>query len=261
MGGVAIAAATLTAFAVVAGVQPALIDAPQQWLPVLLAAMAMFLVGIFDDRLQLSPVAKLVFSLAIGAFLVFALAGIEPEGALPSWYTLVATVWFAGVCHSVNLLDNMDGLASGVGLIAALFLAALLGGGSAPVLGLTIVALLTALAGALLGFFHWNRTPARPTAVESLPFAFDGPPAPAPPDVVARDGSGRVTIRAVRLTSPIRLDGQLDEAIYAAVRPISDFVQQEPQEGSPATEKTEAWLLFDDDRVYASFRCVRSAHP
>ena len=157
MGGVAIAAATLTALVAVAAVQPALIDSPRQWLPVLLAAVAMFLVGIFDDRLQLSPVAKLVFSLAIGAFLVFALVGVEPERALPWWHTLVATVWFAGVCHSVNLLDNMDGLAAGVGLIAALFLAALLGG----LVGLTIVALLCALAGALLGFFHWNRTPAR----------------------------------------------------------------------------------------------------
>ena len=45
--------------------------------------LAMFVVGLFDDRLQLSPLAKLVASLAIGAFLVFALAGAEPDGALP----------------------------------------------------------------------------------------------------------------------------------------------------------------------------------
>ena len=71
-------------------------------------------------------------SLAIGAFLVFALAGVGAEGALPSVYTLVATVWFAGICHAMNLLDNMDGLAAGVGLIAAAFLAALLPGFSGP---------------------------------------------------------------------------------------------------------------------------------
>ena len=87
----------------------------------------MFVVGVLDDRLQLSPLAKLVASLAIGAFLVFALAGAEPEGALPLGYTLVATVWFAGICHAMNLLDNMDGLAAGVALIAAVFLALLLG--------------------------------------------------------------------------------------------------------------------------------------
>ena len=49
-----------------------------EWLSVLVAALAMFVVGLFDDRLQLSPIAKLVASLAVGAFLVFALAGIEP---------------------------------------------------------------------------------------------------------------------------------------------------------------------------------------
>ena len=94
--------------------------------------------------------------------------------------------------------------------------------------------------------------------VANVPFAFDGPPAPAPPDVISRDASGRATLRAVRLTSPIRLDGALDEAVYETVPPISDFIQQEPQEGAPATEKTEVWLLFDDDRVYVSFRCWES---
>src|SRR5262245_21242913 len=94
----------------------------------------------------------------------------------------------------------------------------------------------------------------------SLPFTFDGPPPPLPPDVVTRDQSGRVTIRAVRLTSPIRVDGRLDEEFYTTVPAISDFIQQEPREGSPATDRTEAWLLFDDDRVYVSFRCWES-HP
>jgi UDP-GlcNAc:undecaprenyl-phosphate GlcNAc-1-phosphate transferase len=124
---------------------------------VLLAAAAMFVVGILDDRLQLSPLAKLVASLAIGAFLVFALAGAEPDGSFPSSYTLIGTIWFAGICHAFNLLDNMDGLNAGVALIAALFLAWLLG----PSLGPAIVLALSALAGALLGFLYWNRPPAR----------------------------------------------------------------------------------------------------
>jgi hypothetical protein len=52
--------------------------------------------------------------------------------------------------------------------------------------------------------------------------------------------------------------GALDEAIYTSVPPISDFIQVEPQEGSPATEKTEVWVSFDDDYVYVSFRCFES---
>jgi UDP-GlcNAc:undecaprenyl-phosphate GlcNAc-1-phosphate transferase len=156
MGGIAIAGATLAGFAAIALTGMALPIAAS-WMFVLAAALAMFVVGVLDDRLQLSPVAKLVASLAIGAFLVFALAGGEPAGALPSGYTLIGTVWFAGICHAINLLDNMDGLASGVALIAAAFLAFLLG---VP-LGVPITVLLVALSGALLGFLYWNRPPAR----------------------------------------------------------------------------------------------------
>jgi UDP-GlcNAc:undecaprenyl-phosphate GlcNAc-1-phosphate transferase len=156
MGGIAIATGTLIGFALIAG-RPDLVGPPADWLPVPLAGVAMFMVGILDDRLQLSPLAKLVASLAIGAFLVFALAGAEPDDALPSMYTLVATVWFAGICHAMNLLDNMDGLAAGIGLIAAVFLAALL----PAFLGTTLLVLLASLAGALLGFLYWNRHRAR----------------------------------------------------------------------------------------------------
>ena len=72
-------------------------------------------------------------------------------------HTLVAHVWFAGICHAMNLLDNMDGLAAGVAFIAAAFLACLLG----TELGAALVVLLVSLAGALLGFLYWNRPPAR----------------------------------------------------------------------------------------------------
>jgi UDP-GlcNAc:undecaprenyl-phosphate GlcNAc-1-phosphate transferase len=156
MGGIAIAAGTVIACGGIA-LRADLAGPAVEWIPVLLAALAMFVVGILDDRLQLSPVAKLVASLAIGAFLVFALAGSDVEGALPSGYTLVAVIWFAGICHAMNLLDNMDGLAAGVGLIAAGFLAFLLGNS----LGFALVVLLTALAGSLLGFLYWNRSRAR----------------------------------------------------------------------------------------------------
>jgi UDP-GlcNAc:undecaprenyl-phosphate GlcNAc-1-phosphate transferase len=156
MGGIAIALATSIGFVVVAW-QPSIVSDLLPWTPVLGASLAMSIVGILDDRLQLSPVAKLVASLAIGAFLVFALAGTEPDAARRALHTLIAIVWFAGVCHAFNLLDNMDGLAAGVALIAAVFFAYLLG----DVLGAAIVVLLASLAGALLGFLYWNRPAAR----------------------------------------------------------------------------------------------------
>ncbi len=156
MGGIAIAAATVAGFGVAALLADSLGNVTE-WAAVAVAALAMFGVGVLDDQLHLSPVAKLVASLVVGAFLVFALVGAEPEGALPTGYTLVGIIWFAGLCHAFNLLDNMDGLASGVALIAALFLAWLLG--NALGAGLTLV--LFALAGALLGFLYWNRPRAR----------------------------------------------------------------------------------------------------
>ena len=107
--------------------------------------------------------------------------------------------------------------------------------------------------------------PARPSAlaVASVPgvglASIPGvPPIPIHPETITRDGSGNATIRAVQLTAPLRLDGQLDEAIYSSVRSISDFIQVEPLAGVAATEKTEVWVSFDDDNVYVSFRCWES---
>ena len=64
-----------------------------------------------------------------------------------------------------------------------------------------------------------------------------------------------MTVRAVRLTTPLKIDGQLTEDIYSSVRPTSDFIQQEPVEDAAATEKTDVWVFFDKDTVYLSFRC------
>ena len=86
----------------------------------------------------------------------------------------------------------------------------------------------------------------------------DGPPPPDPPAVLARDETGRVTGRAVRLETPLDIDGRLDEEVYATVPAMSDFIQVEPQAGAPATEKTEIWIFFDDENVYFVARCWES---
>ena len=75
---------------------------------------------------------------------------------------------------------------------------------------------------------------------------------------VTHDERGRATVRAYRLTEPLRLDGQLDEAIYTATPPIDGFRQQVPQEGAPATEPTEMWVFFDEDNIYIAARCLDS---
>ena len=84
--------------------------------------------------------------------------------------------------------------------------------------------------------------------------------APTPPAVVARDADGRVSVRAVRIQEPPEIDGRLEDPIYQQIPAIDGFVQQLPDEGEPATEPTEVWLLFDAENIYVSARCWDS-HP
>ena len=86
----------------------------------------------------------------------------------------------------------------------------------------------------------------------------DGPPAPEPPAVMTRDEDGRTTVRAIRLDEGIRLDGVLDEPVYETVAAITGFIQQVPDIGAPATERTEAWIMFDDTNVYVAGRLYES---
>ena len=88
-----------------------------------------------------------------------------------------------------------------------------------------------------------------------------GPPPPFPPDVVSRDDQGRTTIRAIKLAEGIRLDGLLDEPVYQTVSAVTGFIQLMPDEGAPATEKTEAWIMFDATNIYVAGRVWDSAPP
>ena len=89
----------------------------------------------------------------------------------------------------------------------------------------------------------------------------DRPPPPPPPEVIARDAAGRATVRAVKLAAGLRLDGVLDEPVYEIVPAISDFIQQMPVEGAPASERTDAWIMFDAANIYVAGRVWDSAPP
>src|SRR5262245_28305075 len=73
-------------------------------------------------------------------------------------------------------------------------------------------------------------------------------PAAAPASsTLTRDADGHVTVHATRIRQPIEVDGRLDDEVYGNVPPLTELIQQEPQAGSPISEKTEIWVLFDDD--------------
>ena len=87
-----------------------------------------------------------------------------------------------------------------------------------------------------------------------------GPPAPAADEAVSRDADGRVTIRAFRLSEPLTVDGVLDDPVYDQVPAADGFTQQEPDEGSPVSESTRVWVLYDADSLYVAAE-MEQQHP
>jgi hypothetical protein len=70
---------------------------------------------------------------------------------------------------------------------------------------------------------------------------------------VAQDLDSQLQKREVvayHTDSPIVLDGVLDEPAWAEAEPATDFIQREPLQGEPATEKTEIRILYDDEAIY-----------
>lgn len=67
--------------------------------------------------------------------------------------------------------------------------------------------------------------------------------------------NGTKTMRAVRASVAPTVDGLLNEPAWEDAEPIADFVQQEPDVNSPATEPTEVRILFDDEAIYFGVRC------
>ena len=126
----------------------------------LLPAVALvFFTGLIDDLFGLKPWQKLVGQVVAAAWAVAAGAQIHLLDGHPytAWLTIPLTVlWLVGCTNAFNLIDGMDGLASGVGLFATftILLAALLQGNW----GLAMATV--PLGGCLLGFLRYNFNPA-----------------------------------------------------------------------------------------------------
>ncbi|TMI23343.1 hypothetical protein E6H36_10755 [Candidatus Bathyarchaeota archaeon] len=126
----------------------------------LVGSFLMFFFGLWDDLKQCRPAPKLVFQV-IAASLFISAGGVFPLTGTHVLDVLVTYFWFVGITNAVNMLDNMDGLASGVVILAGGTLVVLAMGaspsrGTAPLafaLGQVFIA-------ALLGFWVYNRPPA-----------------------------------------------------------------------------------------------------
>jgi UDP-GlcNAc:undecaprenyl-phosphate GlcNAc-1-phosphate transferase len=147
-GGVAIVLATMCALFFIRPLGDVLLFAA--------TGFGIFIVGFTDDLIPLKPATKLVAQLALASVLVYfdlRLGWFEAEAL-----DMVATVfWLVAITNALNLLDNMDGLCAGVGIVAGLSL--LIGHGPIDA-ALPQALFLAAMVGAVAGFLVYNFHPA-----------------------------------------------------------------------------------------------------
>ena len=168
LGGVALYVAFITA-AVLAQFLPVERQDPKELtrlMGLILGSTFIFLVGLWDDKRELSPapqlIAQFIASLIAIRFLIFIEVINNPFTNRQVWFpwfvTLPFTIfWLMGMMNTVNWLDGLDGLAAGVAAILSAVLAIHMyreGQYSVALLPL-------ALLGATLGFLPYNFHPAK----------------------------------------------------------------------------------------------------
>jgi UDP-N-acetylmuramyl pentapeptide phosphotransferase/UDP-N-acetylglucosamine-1-phosphate transferase len=124
----------------------------------LLASGLLVVIGLIDDKFGMRPMVKLAGQ--VGVALILYASGVHVGGivvAFPPWLDCLVTVlWIVGAVNAFNLIDGMDGLATGLALIASAGLAGalLFTGHSSATLPYLV------LGGACLGFLRYNFHPA-----------------------------------------------------------------------------------------------------
>lgn len=164
LGGLPIFAAFLAATAWLASGSPKFMES---WWPVLLTSALMFGIGFLDDLKPLGAKFKLLGQIGV-AVLAFSI-GLSINGFtnpiaggkidLAPWLSFLITVgWLVAIPNIINLIDGMDGLASGLCLFICLTIGVVgvLAGNKMDVAFMAL-----ALSGALLGFLFFNFPPAR----------------------------------------------------------------------------------------------------
>jgi UDP-GlcNAc:undecaprenyl-phosphate GlcNAc-1-phosphate transferase len=125
---------------------------------ILLSALVLFLLGLWDDKKPLGPFLKLAVQFAV-AIIAAAFADVRVELFIENKIitTVLSAVWIVLIINAFNFLDNMDGAAAGIAVIASciLFTAAVVSG-QVFVGGLAVV-----FIGTLLGFLVFNFPPAK----------------------------------------------------------------------------------------------------
>ncbi len=135
-------------------------ELPWSWLGILIGAgLAILALGVGDDRFGIHAEKKLYGQLAVilllmifGQRLDFVVIPLVGKISLGGWAWPFTLFWYLGFINSMNLIDGLDGLASGISILASLTLVVI-----ALVVGELYSMLFAAtLCGATLAFFYWN---------------------------------------------------------------------------------------------------------
>lgn len=163
LGGLAVYASVIASFAAVLCLDAGALEAAEIFRkhlgPLALGATLVVALGVVDDVRSLRPGAKLLLQFAAAAMVVgsgFVVGDLL--GVKLGWFGVPLTIlWVVGVTNAINLIDGLDGLAAGVGLIVSITIFAVSISSGRP--GEAMI--LAALAGSLAGFLRYNFHPAR----------------------------------------------------------------------------------------------------
>ena len=148
MGGVAIWSSVLITYIFF------LPHTPHTWVIITVSSF-LFFVGLVDDLIHTKPYQKLIGQI-VGAAAVVNYGLTLPWTRSASVNIAITIFWLIGITNAINLLDNMDGLATGIAAIASGFLTLNFIASAQPVEA-SMMAVFTA---ALIGFLIFNSSPA-----------------------------------------------------------------------------------------------------
>jgi len=123
----------------------------------IISAVLMFALGLYDDFKTIKPPTKLIGQLLAATIVIFWGDTRIDFFPWPIANILLTYFWLIGITNAINLLDNMDGLAGGIALIASGMLAYFFWKSDQ----LVLLQLTLTLSGAILGFLVFNFPPAR----------------------------------------------------------------------------------------------------
>ena len=131
-----------------------------------LGILVLSITCIIDDIKTIKPIVKLAGQI-VGAIIAVAfgiriddinlsfLSNIELQETVSC---IITIIWIVGVTNAINLMDGLDGLSSGISVISAISLLIIFVLNGSPLISIILI---TALAGALVGFLPFNFSPAK----------------------------------------------------------------------------------------------------